>query len=114
MNRRNLLKAMPAALAVGAVPAFAAIAVQETPIAAMYREICRLRTIANDQGIDDAIGDAACGRMMELANAIADIPARDPEDMLRKIMGVTVNGDHDIGDGPNADAIWAEARALVA
>ncbi|QRZ13743.1 hypothetical protein JWJ88_03505 [Paracoccus methylovorus] len=112
MNRRALLKAMPAALVAGAAPAVA-VADEETPIAAMYREIIRLREVACDRSLPEAEGDAACDQMMDLANDIVDLPARDADDFLRKVLGYTVNGDHEIGDGPKAAEIWAEARALI-
>lgn len=110
MNRRDLMKLAPAALAVGAVPAVA----EESPIAAMHREITALQTVLRGENdLTAADAERMCSRMMELADAIADLPARNADDMLRKIMGQTVNGDHDIGDGPNSEAIWAEARALI-
>ena len=33
--------------------------------------------------------------------------------MLRKIMGYTVNGDHDLSETEAARRVFAEARALV-
>lgn len=114
MNRRKLMKLAPVALAAGAVPALAMSGeATESPIAAMHREITRLQALACHKAVSDADQDAACERMMELADAIQAIPARNTDDMLRKIMGTTVNGDHEIGDGPNSQAIWAEARSLV-
>ncbi|MFT4013726.1 MAG: hypothetical protein QM682_10035 [Paracoccus sp. (in: a-proteobacteria)] len=88
---------------------------EESPIAAMHREITALHALLNgDHGLTEDEADQASSRLAGLANAIAELPARNADDMLRKIMGQTANGDHDIGDGPHAEAIWAEARALVA
>ena len=42
-----------------------------------------------------------------------DLPARNADDMLRKIMGYTINGDHDLSEGDRAQRIFAEARALL-
>lgn len=115
MKRRDLMRLAPAALVVGASPAaLAAVTVEESAIAAMLREITR-RSAALDanHGMSDSDFDAASNALMKLADAIIDIPARDADDMLRKIMGYTVNGAHDISDGPAAEKIWAEARALT-
>lgn len=112
IDRRRLLSLAPTALAVGAVPAMALPV--ETPIAAMHREIARLQTIANDRNVSSEVGDEACDRMMDLVDAILDLPATSADDMLRKIMGHTVNGDQEIGDGNRGGSLWAEARALIA
>lgn len=109
MNRRSLLSALPAVLAAGAVPAVAVAA--ETPIAAMHREITRLQAISSDRNVSPETADEACDRMMELANAIVDLPATTADDLLRKIMGYTVNGNHELDSG--SAQIWDEARALI-
>ncbi len=41
-------------------------------------------------------------------------PAKNADDMLRKIMGYTINGDRDLSDTEAARRIMDEARALVA
>lgn len=64
----------------------------------------------------EAVGagsDAAFDRMTDLAGGIVNIPARDLGDMMLKFMGHTMNGDHDTGECPGSDRLWAEARALV-
>lgn len=112
-NRRSLLAAAPALGLLAAVPAIATAA--PSLIAEMHRKITRAQELLNSpgNGLTDAQADMICDRMMEMANAIIDVPAENATDMLRKILGYTVNGDHDLGQGAEAAKIIAEARALI-
>lgn len=118
MNRRALLKALPAVAAAG-IPAVALSGeilppLNETPIAAMYHRMMQLHREADRIGRSTDEAQALDDQMMELADQIVDLPIRGPMDLIYKIMGHTVNGDHDLGDCPRGKDIWAEARALVA
>lgn len=108
MNRRALLKALPAAVVAGAVPAVA----EESPILSTYREIIRLRDACCVAETDTEAG-ALCDQLFVLANDIVKIPARDLGEMMLKFLGHTVGGDHETGECPSSEQLWAEARALV-
>lgn len=112
MKRRDVLTAGAVTLAAPLAP-MAAQAAAETPIARMHREIIRLRDIVNDEAVSDEVSDAAYEKMAALSNEIVDIPARDLGDMMLKFMGHTTDGDHETGECPYSDRLWAEARALV-
>lgn len=116
MNRRSLLKALPAAVVAGAAPAAALCVVpQESPIAALHREIVRRHAFLNsDHGLSEEDFDSYNIETVAMADQIVDLPARNADDMLRKIMGYTINGDHDLSETDAARRIFAEARALVA
>lgn len=87
----------------------------ESPIAALHREIVRRNTFLNgDHGLSEEEFDAYNMETVALADRIVDLPARNADDMLRKIMGYTINGDHDLSEGDRAQRIFAEARALLA
>lgn len=85
----------------------------DSPIVAMHREITRLQAIACNSDTPIPEMEAATDRMMDLADQIANLPARDANDMLHKIMGHTGNGDHDLGDCPRGRQIWAEMRKIA-
>ncbi len=111
MNRRSLLVTLPAALAVGAAPA---VALPESPIATLHREITRRQALMDgDHGMSDDEFEDFNMATVDLAEQIVDLPARNTDDMLRKIMGYTINGDHDLSETKAAHCIWAEARALL-
>ncbi|MFH5773606.1 hypothetical protein ACHFJ0_05090 [Paracoccus sp. NGMCC 1.201697] len=117
INRRAILKLAPVALVAGAAPALSGEIlppIAESPIAAMHREITRLDQITNASGISEEEMDAACDLMMELADRIVDIPARNTEEMFLKIMGHSVNGTHDLSNCPYGAELWAEARTFAA
>lgn len=86
----------------------------DSPIAALHREIVSRHALLNgDHGLSEDEFEARNMETVALADQIADLPAHNADDMLRKIMGYSINGDHDLGDGPRGKDIWAEARALV-
>lgn len=86
----------------------------ESPIAILHREIVKRRAfLSSDHGLSEEAFDAYNMETVKLADQILDLPARNPDDMLRKIMGYTINGDHDLSEGEAAERIFAEARALV-
>ncbi|MDF3606219.1 hypothetical protein PE067_08785 [Paracoccus sp. DMF-8] len=88
----------------------------ETPIAAMHREIVRRHAVLEgNHGLSEEAFDAFNMATVEMGNAIVDIPARNADDMLRKIMDYSINGDHpDLHGTEQASRIWAEMRAMVA
>lgn len=112
MNRRALLTAVPALAMAGAVPAMASG--PETPIMQTYREIMRLRdTIdATSGGLDEEY-DRLASDMFDLADRIVDMPCQSTTDFVYKLMGHTINGDHDTGECPRRADLWSEARALI-
>lgn len=86
----------------------------ESPIAALHREIVRRNTFLNgDHGLSEEDFEAYNMETVALADRIVDLPAQNADDMLRKIMGYTINGDHDLSEGDKAQRIFAEARALL-
>lgn len=87
----------------------------ETPIAAMHREIVRRHQHLNgDHGLTEEEFTAYNMATVDMANAIVDLPARNADDMLRKIMGYSINGDHtDLSTPGLAVKIWAEMQALT-
>ena len=86
----------------------------ESPIAALHREIVRRNTFLNgDHGLSEDDFEAYNMETVALADRIVDLPAQNADDMLRKIMGYTINGDHDLSEGDRAQRICAEARALI-
>lgn len=85
----------------------------DSPIAALHREIIRRNAfLKGDHGLSEDEFEAHNMETVALADQIVDLPAKNADDMLRKIMGYCINGDHDLGDGPRGKDIWAEARAL--
>lgn len=88
--------------------------VGDSPIAALHREIVRRNAFLKaDHGLSEDEFEAHNMETVALADQIADLPALNIDDMLRKIMGYCFNGDHDLRDGPRGKDIWAEACALV-
>lgn len=87
----------------------------ETPIAAMHREIVRRQVFLNgDHGLTDEEFTAYNMATVEMANAIVDLPAQNADDMLRKILGYSINGDHpDLHGTEQASRIWAEMQAML-
>lgn len=86
-----------------------------TPIERMYREISQLRQKLNDDSfkLTESERTQANARMIHLANQIAEMPAQDPADFLFKLMGHTVDGDHEVGDCGKPEKIWPEGRSLA-
>lgn len=117
MKRRSLLKALPAALAVGAAPAIAAVA-EETPVQRAYKawEAARIdwEQTANADLLSDDEETAWCHRVYKLADDVLDQPSTGPLDFVYKLMAHTFYGDHEVGNCPRGEELWAEARALVA
>ncbi|SIS86932.1 hypothetical protein [Paracoccus saliphilus] len=109
MNRRQLIAAAPATLIAGS-----AVSGTVTPIEATYREIVRLRAIQNADGLSDDQVDAWGDKVMELADGIIDMPSQGPMDFIYKIMGYTLDGEHELDQSHLGKRLWVEARALVA
>lgn len=86
-----------------------------TPIERMYREISQLRHKLNNDSRELTHSERARdnARMIHLANQIAEMPAQDPADFLFKLMGHTVDGDHEVGDCGKPEKIWPEGRSLA-
>lgn len=112
VTRRNFLASAPAAVALTAAP-LAAEAATETPIAAMHRELTRLVAQMNDGSLPSAEGERLWRESVRIADGIVDLPSTGPMDFIFKMMAHTYNGEHDLGDCPRGEELWAEARALV-
>ncbi|MFV0383371.1 hypothetical protein [Paracoccus sp. (in: a-proteobacteria)] len=107
MNRRHALAAIPVVLA---APALVASAPQ-TPVAALFRDIARLRTAINDNALSDGQMGALYDLMMDQSARLAVEPARDCRDWTMKVMALTDSGQ--AWAAGLAPGIWAEARALI-
>lgn len=87
----------------------------ESPIAALHREIVKRHAFLNgDHGLSEEEFDAYSMETVALADRIAELPAKSADDMLRKILGWSINGDHELSGIGVADRFFEEARALVA
>lgn len=84
-----------------------------TAIERMHREVIRLRDAGNDNRLPDADAEALHMKMMDLADAVVDLPATSFKDMLLKFMAHTINGDHDTEACPRSEELWAEARGMI-
>lgn len=84
-----------------------------TAIECMHQQVIQLRDAGNDRALPDAEAEALHLEMMDLADAIVDVPATSFKDMLLKFMAHTINGDHDTEACPRSDELWAEARAMI-
>lgn len=88
---------------------------EESPIAALHREIVRRHAFLNGKhGLSEVDFDAYNMETVALADRIAELPAQNADDMLRKIMGYTINGDHELSGIGVAERFFDEARVLVA
>jgi len=116
MKRRDLMKLAPVALAAGAVPTVAA-ATEETPVMRAYQEWESARIAwekaAGDDGMSDEEGTAWCYKVYDLADDVLEQPSTGPLDFIYKLMAQSFHGQHDIGDCPRGEELWAEARALI-
>ncbi len=116
-NRRALLKLAPAALAAGAVPAFAAA--EETPVMKLFQEW----QVAHDAEVvafresdtgECAMCDAATDRRVAVEKRLIAAPCEGLGDWALKVIAWTCFGDFSIEDSCGRHDLWAEARALVA
>lgn len=109
-NRRALLAALPAALAVGAVPTIAAI---ETPVIQAYREYLAHTKWIEDSDLEEDAVDAATDESERLLRRMIDTPAQGPADTAVKFLAVTTDYQA-LYENPYRLALEAEARALLA
>lgn len=87
---------------------------EESPIAALHREIVKRHAFLNgDHGLSEEEFDAYNMETVALADRIAELPAKNADDMLRKILGWSINGDHELSGIGVADRFFDEARALI-
>ena len=87
----------------------------QSPIAVLHREIVERNAFLNgDNGLSEAEFDAYNMETVALADRIAELPAKNADDMLRKLMGWSINGDHELSGIGVADRFFDEARALLA
>lgn len=90
--------------------------VSESPITKMHKEITRLNKEADAfyKADDIGSGDAAQKAAAALMNRILELPATTAHDALRKLMGATLNGIHEISDGPaEGKGIWDEIKTIL-
>lgn len=121
MNRRHILKGLPAAIAVSASPA-AALGMgdpAETPVAALFREwqvAFEAEKVAfsdSDTG-ECAMCQAATEQRMAVEKRLMAAPCNEAGDWALKVMAWTCFGDFSISDSHDGHDLWDEARALVA
>lgn len=132
MNRRHILKGLPAAIAVSASPAAALVAGNvneavalcfadpaETPVAALFREwqaafeAEKVAFSESDTG-ECAMCQAATERRMAVEKRLMTAPCSGTGDWALKVMAWTCFGDFSISDSHEGHDLWAEARAFVA
>ncbi|MBK4215697.1 hypothetical protein JJJ17_07155 [Paracoccus caeni] len=90
--------------------------VSESPITRMHKEITRLNKDADAfyRADDTGSGDTAQEAAAALMSRILELPATTAHDALRKLMGATLNGVHEISDGPpEGKVIWDEIKAIL-
>lgn len=119
MNRRHILKGLPAAIAVSASPA-AALGIgnpAETPVAKLFRK-WEVVTEESDQAsaseASDAEVDAIVLRQTEIEDKIAATPARNALDFVMKVYARSTRGVMSLPTLDEMPEFWAEARAFVA
>ncbi|WP_191569053.1 hypothetical protein [Paracoccus yeei] len=113
MKRRAILKAIPAALVAGTVPAAALGQHGETPVAAAFRDWSRQRDLWRrvvQQGDED--DEVEYAKMVAMEEKMMALPSQTAKDMaIKMVVG------HGFGEQSCLDydgIVWAEARALVA
>ena len=113
MNRRRLLKLVPAALAAGAVPAAALCAVpQESAIARAYHEFMAHRAwVERSDLTDDEMTDEN-DRAEVMLRQIVAAKSESATDTAIKFLLVTQDYEALYGN-PYREALESEARALI-
>lgn len=87
---------------------------EDSPIAALHQEIVKRHAFLNgDHGLSEEEFDAYNMETVALADRIAQLPAKSADDMLRKILGWSINGDHELSGIGVTDRFFNEARALI-
>lgn len=116
MKRREMMTLVPAALAVGAAPALSGVP-PRTPVQIAYRkwEAARVawEKAAEADDFPDEVGNDWCLKVYHLADDVLDQPSTGPLDFVYKLIAQSFHDQHDIGDCPRGEEIWAEARALI-
>lgn len=115
MNRRHIITAAPAVLLGCAAPvgAVCSAPVEETPIAALFREWQTLEDqILDSDDLTDAQLTALNERRGDIEFDIWAIEATTPIDALRKVCAVTVFGVYGEGDFGLKGA-WDDARRIL-
>ena len=121
MNRRHILKGLPAAIAVSASPA-AALGIgdsAETPVAKLFREwqvAFEAEKVAfsdSDTG-ECAMCQAATERRMAVEQRLMAAPCNGTSDWALKVMAWTCFGNFSISDSHDEHDLWGEARAVIA
>ena len=119
MNRRNLMKLAPAALAAGAVPAVGmsggVVAAEETPVMKLYRQwrITQAKTERAPRDMPDEGFDALVEAHVAIERQMMQEPAQDARDWVIKIAAWTDFGVFCVQDRGENEALWAEARTLI-
>lgn len=117
MNRRSLLKALPAAVVAGAAPAAALCIADpaETPVMRLFREweaaVAAHGAMSDDQ---HEASDEAYSQICDIESEMLREPCQTAQDFTAKIIAWTGEGVHTLPDATDNPGLWAEARALVA
>lgn len=112
MNRRAFIAAAPAVALAGPVAAEA-----ETPVAALYRELeaagaAEDAAYARDE--PDEVIDIYAEIRRDIEQRLMAEPCQDARDFVIKVVAYTGFGIFALPGREEGDALWAEARALVA
>lgn len=119
MNRRRILKGLPAAIAVGASPA-AALGIgvpAETPVAKLFREwqvVTKQSAEASERLAPEAEVDAIVNLQTKIEDKIAATPAQTVLDFAMKVYARSTGGVVPLPTLDEMPEFWAEARAFVA
>lgn len=114
MNRRDLLKSLPAAAVLPAVVSVPATAATETPVMAAFREWHAFNAIMNgEEGRLMAEDDfnAGCQKLDNMNCRVMELPAQNAQDIVAKVISWTDSGGFEL---PRDDhPFWNEARAML-
>ncbi|MFB2595451.1 hypothetical protein ACEYYB_11430 [Paracoccus sp. p4-l81] len=112
MNRRDLLTAVPVAVAALAVPAAAEV---ETPVMRLFREWQAARDAEEaTASADEAAYDAAWEVRYAVEKRLMAEPSQNGRDWMLKVCAWSYWGEGGGPDTREAPQLWAEARALIA
>ncbi len=113
IDRRQLLTAAPVGIAAVVAGAAPVEAMEETPVAALFREWSALNDrIENGDDLSDDALDEICEHRGDIAFEIYKTKVETVSDALMKVCAMTVFGVYGEADVGLVD-VWTEARALV-
>ncbi|TGN58592.1 hypothetical protein E4L95_12335 [Paracoccus liaowanqingii] len=114
MQRRDLFKAAPAALFVGALPSVAVAA--QSPVMSLFREWQAMNEWLNGSATDgmprrdfDKLVDAR----IDIEDRLMAEPAQSASDVVAKMTAYTYFGDEGLPSASRLPQVWAEAKAFM-